>query len=321
MEGQLNQEEQGIMDTVEDHGGGISSEEEEECGIDPETFAILYHRHCFPPPPPAPRGDGEQDRYDRHDHGVEKTESGVLGRTTSGSTSTTSTWTSPKKKNKNSSMINDNDDDDLPPLVVVPPIDNVVPPPHQPAKNVPPSPPAQEQKPARKKRCRRKAPPKKTFVDNITDHDVLFGRGRFCTDHPGNRVFRQLIQIYNQNYKLLERATEKTKYCNEIVHFIQRMGGRFLKYEGQGGDEKNHHPSDAVLGHFSYYIVTDITARDKVSQAFRDNSGKKTTSNTEEGSKNHGGEIRRAAAQEQQEFLRSVRSVLLGNSQEYAKSA
>lgn len=130
-----------------------------------------------------------------------------------------------------------------------------------------------------KKCCCREAPHKKTYVMNITDDDVLLGRGRCCNDHPGNRKFRQLIQMCKPKYQRLERATDKKKLRKAIVRFIQRMGGRFLKLERQGGD--HDHPSHELLGRF-YYIVTDITAREKVSQALREASHR-TTSHAQNG--------------------------------------
>jgi len=64
----------------------------------------------------------------------------------------------------------------------------------------------------------------------IHPHDVLFGRGKYVVDHPGNLKFRRLVDVYMRKYEEAERL-EKTCIAEAIVQMIQESNGRFLKKE------------------------------------------------------------------------------------------
>ena len=105
------------------------------------------------------------------------------------------------------------------------------------------------------KRCRRIEPVEKEYVE-ITDNDVLLGRGGLSNRHPGNIVYRQHILEHQREYKLL-RTDAKTEMSLEVVAWVKKRGGRFLKRDEDAPGQP-------------YYIATDVTARQKVSQALRE---------------------------------------------------
>jgi hypothetical protein len=107
--------------------------------------------------------------------------------------------------------------------------------------------------PLKQKRSRRKDPMVKKFVSK-TNLDVLLGRGGCSNHHPGNEVYRRHILGLQKKYKELSRE-EKTEFSREAVECVRDRGGRFLNREFKGGP---------------WYIVTDVTARQKVSQALRE---------------------------------------------------
>lgn len=107
----------------------------------------------------------------------------------------------------------------------------------------------------KKKRTRRKEPLQKQYV-SITDMDVLLGRGGASNHHPGNLQYRKHILMHQQEYKLLENSA-KTQMSIDVVEWVKSRGGRFLKRD------------DDVEGK-SFYVATDGTARQKVSQALRE---------------------------------------------------
>ena len=106
-----------------------------------------------------------------------------------------------------------------------------------------------------RKRCRRKEPVEKEYV-TITDKDVLLGRGGYCHHHPGNKSYRKLILENQKLYKKLEN-NEKTALSMKVVAQVKESGGRFLKRDEDALEQM-------------YYIVHDVTARLKVSQALRE---------------------------------------------------
>lgn len=113
--------------------------------------------------------------------------------------------------------------------------------------------PSKSKKSSKKKRARRTDPKIKEYVVK-RDLDVLLGRGGCSNHHPGNTAYRQHILSLQKKYKALSRE-EKTAFSKEVLRWLHDHGGRFLKRDERGGP---------------WYIVTDGTARQKVSQALRE---------------------------------------------------
>ena len=76
---------------------------------------------------------------------------------------------------------------------------------------------------------------------DISDKDVLSGRGGGTNNHPGNKEFRSLVDQYRSEY-VLSKKWAKREIARNIVASIRSNGGRFLKKEGYGwrdiGDQK-----------------------------------------------------------------------------------
>lgn len=87
----------------------------------------------------------------------------------------------------------------------------------------------------------------------FNDNDVLSGRGGGTNVHPGNRTFRDLINLHRRSY-LKARKNDKPAISRAIVRVIREQNGRFLKR-----DEKSN----------LWYEIGDDAAREKTSQALR----------------------------------------------------
>ena len=94
--------------------------------------------------------------------------------------------------------------------------------------------------------------------EDIEDNDVLFGRGARSNLHPGNGAYRQRILKKQPVYKTLNDK-RKTLLSDGIVQWVkQGLRGRFLAIE------------KTTKGKGRYYVATDKQARQKVSQALRE---------------------------------------------------
>jgi hypothetical protein len=93
----------------------------------------------------------------------------------------------------------------------------------------------------------------KQGTTEIEDNDVLSGRGGGTNVHPGNRNFRDLINLYRRSY-LKARKNDKPSISRAIVRAIRESGGRFLK-KGSKSD--------------LWFEIGDDAAREKASQALR----------------------------------------------------
>lgn len=121
--------------------------------------------------------------------------------------------------------------------------------------------------PTTKKRKRKKRPkvvPKhKTYVE-ISQHDVLLGRGGKSNHHPGNKRYREEVENFRPLYAALTTDEEKTSMSQALVDVIEQFGGRFLEE-----DKIKIEGKPKSLG---WYVVPNIVARRKGSQALREDS-------------------------------------------------
>uniref|UniRef100_A0A7S3KW51 DUF6824 domain-containing protein n=1 Tax=Amphora coffeiformis TaxID=265554 RepID=A0A7S3KW51_9STRA len=98
-------------------------------------------------------------------------------------------------------------------------------------------------------------------VKDPRPHDVLCGRGGSINSHPGNERFRQLVDKRKRVYLTARFKREKRLIASSIVSEIRALDppGRFLQMEKSSGLWKD---------------IGDEKARDKTSQALRENAPK-----------------------------------------------
>ncbi len=84
--------------------------------------------------------------------------------------------------------------------------------------------------------------------------DVLFGRGRPIMRHPGNVVFRSILESRLKEYNEAPTKKEKTEIAWAVVRQIKSWSWRFLREDTRGW----------------WVEVSDDVARQKVSIGFRD---------------------------------------------------
>jgi hypothetical protein len=85
------------------------------------------------------------------------------------------------------------------------------------------------------------------------DSDVLSGRGGGTNVHPGNRNFRDLINVHRRAY-LKARKNDKPAISRAIVRSVREANGAFLKKDEKSG---------------LWFEIGDDAAREKTSQALR----------------------------------------------------
>lgn len=96
-------------------------------------------------------------------------------------------------------------------------------------------------------------PPSEEGMAYFNDNDVLSGRGGGTNVHPGNRQFRDLINLHRRAY-LKARKNDKPAISRAIVRSIRENNGRFLKRDEKSG---------------LWFEIGDDAAREKTSQALR----------------------------------------------------
>lgn len=91
-----------------------------------------------------------------------------------------------------------------------------------------------------------------------TDSDVLCGRGGTINTHPGNAKYRNLVEERKRVYLTARFKREKRLISESIIKEIRNQNppGRFLNRDTKDGD---------------WYDIGDIKAREKTSQALREN--------------------------------------------------
>jgi hypothetical protein len=101
------------------------------------------------------------------------------------------------------------------------------------------------------------SPDDKQGVKDPAANDVLCGRGGSINSHPGNEVFRTLVEKRKRVYLTARFKREKRLIASSIVSEIRELKGRFLQRDSKSGLWKD---------------IGDEKARDKTSQALRENA-------------------------------------------------
>ena len=102
-------------------------------------------------------------------------------------------------------------------------------------------------------------PSSSTHTNKPHNNDVLCGRGGTINAHPGNEQYRKFVERKKRVYLTARFKREKRLIASSIVEEVRNLDppGRFLT--------KDPH-SDV------WYDVGDEKARDKTSQALRENA-------------------------------------------------
>jgi len=117
-----------------------------------------------------------------------------------------------------------------------------------------------------KKKPKAKSPPPPRIVKKVKDNDILSGRGGLANKHPGNQMFRRIVNENKVLYQNCQKKTHKHFLAVSIIAAMERQGGRFLKRHGNDG----------------WVRATRKEAFQKTSQALREQDG--STANSGGGS-------------------------------------
>ena len=100
-------------------------------------------------------------------------------------------------------------------------------------------------------------------IDTPNPNDVLCGRGGNINSHQGNEQFRSFVEKRKRVYLTARFKREKRLIASSIVNEIRAMDppGRFLARKGSMKDNSGY-----------WYDIGDEKARDKTSQALRENA-------------------------------------------------
>jgi len=79
--------------------------------------------------------------------------------------------------------------------------------------------------------CNRPSISDPLVVAYILDNDVLCGRDKHATTHPGNRRFRSIIQSNCERYQMAQKRSEKSQISVEVISAVHEAGGRFLRFD------------------------------------------------------------------------------------------
>lgn len=97
------------------------------------------------------------------------------------------------------------------------------------------------------------------LIYEISDHDVLLGRGTGPNESQGNIRFRALVRRVLQEVDPSKLDGKiKAKIAREILNAVKAENGRFLKISSDGSSTSR-----------CFSVVPDIVALDKIKQSFR----------------------------------------------------
>ena len=95
--------------------------------------------------------------------------------------------------------------------------------------------------------------------------DVVCARGRQFWNHPGNRLYRKLVEASTQKYSQARNKMEKSQVVLDIIEKVHQANGRFIKKQKKGGP---------------WVEADEVFAREKCTQSLRDGLSTKYRSAT-----------------------------------------
>jgi hypothetical protein len=110
---------------------------------------------------------------------------------------------------------------------------------------------------------------KANLTTNAGVQDVILGRGLAANNHPGNQVFRKIIQERKREYSSSSRRQLKDNISKEIFNVFQSKGVRFLR-EVKTIEEADNLGLTYPLKSRTWLIVDDETIVHKIKQALRE---------------------------------------------------
>ncbi len=96
--------------------------------------------------------------------------------------------------------------------------------------------------------------PALSSATQMTENDVLCGRGGGTNSQTGNRRYRALVRDFQPTY-LMAKRREKPRMARSVVLIVRNRGGRFLRRDDNDG---------------RFYEVGDVKAEAKTSQTLRE---------------------------------------------------
>lgn len=104
------------------------------------------------------------------------------------------------------------------------------------------------------------------LIDGPTEKDIMLGRGAGCWSHPGNRLFRDMINDALPHCRRSDTRARKSEMFTQIYESILSKQGRFIKY--------NHQTK-------RWYQADKRQALEKISHAIRDRRACLTKENSD----------------------------------------
>lgn len=113
-------------------------------------------------------------------------------------------------------------------------------------------------------------------AQDITDHDVLCGRGKGIHIHEGNIRFREVISQRSTAYVNTADECSRRAIARKVVEAVELKGGRFLQKVSAAGTTVDATTNGLTA---TWVIVGPDKTMAKVKQALRDAAAKQNPSN------------------------------------------
>ena len=112
------------------------------------------------------------------------------------------------------------------------------------------------------------ADPVKVYITELSDEDILLGRGYPVRDREANRRFRELVWRYKHAYESTGKHAVKNRIAREILGIVFGKGGRFVRRIEADEDRRAFKVPKSVAE--AWVVVSEEVAREKCKQALRD---------------------------------------------------
>jgi hypothetical protein len=109
--------------------------------------------------------------------------------------------------------------------------------------------------------------PAKVYITELSDNDILLGRGFPVRSREANRRFRELVWRHKPAYEATGKHAVKDRIAREILDTVFGKGGRFVR-RIEAEDRRTFKITESVAE--AWIVVSEEVAREKCKQALRD---------------------------------------------------
>ena len=110
------------------------------------------------------------------------------------------------------------------------------------------------------------------------EYDVLYGRGLFVQNHPGNVRYRKVVQSRKEQYAMMTTTNDKNAVARQVLQDIKMLypPSRFLMKKSETSAWELVQDETSILTKIKQALREDPSKNERIRSGKKDNIGTRT---------------------------------------------